>query len=149
MSTDQQASPEPFAPGARVYLTGESVSDDGGMNLRAARPGLAYTVFSHSHGGESGRAFYLLDIPNLTFGGAHWAYAEHVEAYPEVVEVDEAKTWTVTFTAADLGWLAQRFHENADGLTHAGVHDKPRVIKALTAVFDALAERDSTPEASR
>lgn len=146
MTTDQQTAP--LASGARVYLTGDSVSDDQTMNLLAARPGLAYTVFGHHVGSQDGRAYYLLDLPDMTSGGHYWSYAENVQPYPDVIEVDESKTWTLQVTAADLGWLAQRFHENADGLTHAGVHDKPRVIKALTAVFDALAERDTTEQAS-
>lgn len=44
----------------------------------------------------------------------------------------------MVLTEVEVNQLAQLFHENADGLTHGGVHDKPRVVKGLRAVFGQI-----------
>lgn len=82
---------DPFEEEDFVRVTQRSVCGDRDIDQQAAAPG-EYVVHAFVPPGEGddpeGRPYYLLDVYDMSFGGCHWAYPEHVQ--PSALNEDVA-----------------------------------------------------------
>jgi hypothetical protein len=92
----------PLPEGTLVRVTTKSVSGDPDLDTGASDTGRDYVVCDYAPAGSpsnddpQGRAYYLLDIPDQTYGGDSWAYPEHIEVVQTVAQLDARKPPTLT-----------------------------------------------------
>lgn len=70
--------------GTKVRVTAVFRCGDVVIDEMSAAVGGPWEVYCYAEAGEGddpkGLPYYLLDIPDFSFGGNYWAYPEHVEA---------------------------------------------------------------------